>query len=678
MVFVLICMNKQEAKQRIDQLKALISKHRYAYHVLDQQTISDAALDSLKHELYTLEQQFPDLMTPDSPTQRVGGKPLEKFEKVRHEHRMLSMEDVFTPDEFQAWNDRVLKRAERTSVTYYCMPKLDGLAVSLVYDQGLLIRAATRGDGEVGEDVTQNVKTIESIPLRLEKVDGQNLPDRVEVRGEIYFPLKEFEQLNKLLIQEGQPALANPRNAAAGSIRQLDASVAASRPLAFVAWDLIADLGQSTTGDEMNLLQSFGFRPAPESTTCVSVQEVKQHWHTLQKRRDELNYWIDGMVIRVNDISLYDRLGVVGKTPRGLVAWKFPAEEATTQVLKIEWFVGRTGALTPVAVLEPTWIGGTTVQHASLHNMDEIERLDVREGDTIILYKAGDIIPKIKQVLPELRPKMSVPVELPTQCPVCGSSVERQEGEVAIFCTNKNCFSQDREQILHAARAFGIDGIGPQTIATLLENTIIQRPSDLFVLTSDDLIGLEGFAELSSKKLVEEIQRHKEIGLADFLLGLGIRNVGEQTALDLAEHFGSLEQIQTASLEALQEVEGIGDVVATSVKQYFEEEHHQTLLDAYQRAGVVVKDQPKRRTQKVFNGKTFVLTGTLSQLTREEAKDRIRDRGGKVAGSVSKKTDYVVVGEEPGSKYDDAQRLGVTILLEKEFLAMLGGSINNE
>lgn len=660
-------MNKSEAKQRIDKLKVVIEEHRYTYHVLDKQTISDAALDSLKHELYTLEQKFPDLITPDSPTQRVGGKPLPKFEKVRHKTKMLSMEDVFTPEEFEAWHERVLKRAER-SLEYFCMPKLDGLAVSIVYKNGIFATAATRGDGEIGEDVTQNVKTIESIPLSL---NGKKIPTRVEVRGEIYFPLKAFERLNKKLAQEGESVLANPRNAAAGSIRQLDPAITAKRPLAFVAWDLFGDFGQKTMEEEWKLMRNLGFRSIPESVVCHSLKEVKAHWDALQKKREKLDYWIDGMVVRVNNNAMYERLGAVGKTPRGLVAWKFPAEESTTIVKRIEWFVGRTGTLTPVAVVEPTWIGGTTVQHASLHNMDEIGRLDVREGDTVILYKAGDIIPKIKQILKDLRPQNAKSVRPPTTCPVCGSSVQRRAGEVAIYCTNKKCFSQDREQVLHAVRAFGIEGVGPQTIAALLENKIIQRPPDLFELTPSDFLNLEGFADLSSKKVVDEIHAHKIITLANFLVALGIRNVGEQTAIDLANHFGTLERIVAATLTELQEVEGIGDVVAQSVKEFFEEEHNKTLVEAYRRAGINIESQKLTRKTGVLAGKTIVITGTLETLSREEVKDRIRAAGGKSSGSVSAKTDYVLVGENSGSKYDDAKRLGVKILSEKEFLDML-------
>ncbi|MBI4435601.1 NAD-dependent DNA ligase LigA, partial [Candidatus Uhrbacteria bacterium] len=489
-------MTKNEAKHRIEKLKEVIAEHRYRYHVLDKATISDAALDSLKHELYKLEQEYPDLITPDSPTQRVGGKPLPKFEKVVHARPMLSMEDVFTKEEFEAWLDRLEKVGGKRVVDLFCMPKLDGLAVSLVYKDGVLVTAATRGDGKVGEDVTQNVKTIESVPLKLRplttpspSLKRRGVPERVEVRGEVYFPVEQFERMNKQLEREGKPTFANPRNTAAGSVRQLASSITATRGLAFVAWNLDADFGQKTMVEEWKILEQLGFRPVPESNELLSIDKIMSHWLWLQQKREKLGYWIDGMVVRVNDNQLFEKLGVVGKTPRGLVAWKFPAEEATTKVKEIQWTVGRTGALTPVAVVEPTWIGGTTVQHASLHNIDEIERLDVREGDTVILYKAGDIIPKIKETIVKLRPTGTHKTKPPTTCPVCGSTVERRAGEVAIYCTNPKCFVQDREAILHAARAFEIDGLGPQTIASLLENGIITTPADLFLLKPGDVLG---------------------------------------------------------------------------------------------------------------------------------------------------------------------------------------------
>ncbi|PJE77086.1 NAD-dependent DNA ligase LigA [Candidatus Uhrbacteria bacterium CG10_big_fil_rev_8_21_14_0_10_48_16] len=664
-------MNKAQAHKRIVQLKEVIAEHRHNYHVLDKTTMSDSALDSLKHELYTLEQAYPDLITSDSPTQRVGGEPLEKFEKVVHARPMLSMEDVFSQEEFEAWVMRLEKVGGKSAWPLFCMPKLDGLAVSLVYVGGLLNTASTRGNGKIGENVTQNIKTIQSIPLALRKPTGMEIPDRVEVRGEIYFPVKAFEELNRQLEKEGKPVFANPRNTAAGSIRQLDPAVTATRGLAFVAWNIDADFGQHTMTEEWRILEELGFKPAPESEAFDSVSAVETHWKGLQTKRKGLGYWVDGMVVRVNDNALYENLGVVGKTPRGLVAWKFPAEEATTKIREIQWTVGRTGALTPVAVVDPTWIGGTTVQHASLHNIDEIERLDVRVGDTVILYKAGDIIPKIKEVLLKLRPSDAGKVQAPTSCPVCGASVERREGEVAIYCTNPKCFVQDREAVLHATRAFEIDGIGPQTIASLLENGIISTPADLFVLQPGDLIGLEGFAEVSAQKLVEQIQSRKAISLSKFLLSLGMRNVGEQTAIDIANHFRTLSNVMDASLEELMAVEGIGEVVAKSVRAYFDQEHHQKLVASYIEHGIQIEKQTQARAHTRITGKTFVVTGTLETMSRDEAKESIRLAGGTIAGSVSKKTDFVVVGENPGSKFDRAKELGVPTLSEKEFIAML-------
>ncbi len=659
-------MTKTDAKARIATLRETIEKHRYAYHVLDQAEISDAALDSLKHELYTLEQQYPDLITPDSPTQRVGGEAMEKFTKVTHRQRMLSMEDVFTPEEFRAWVARVEKLAGK-SLSFFCMPKIDGLAVSLTYKDGVLETAATRGDGYVGEDVTHNVRTIESVPLKLH---GKDLPALVEVRGEIYLPVQAFEKMNKALAKDGKPTFANPRNAAAGSIRQLDPAIAASRPLQFIAWDLVTDLGQKTQTEEAERLADLGFKFAPHSKACDTADQVEAHWHALQKTRDGLDFWIDGMVVRVDDNAAYAGLGIVGKTPRGLVAWKFPAEEATTVVQDIAWYVGRTGALTPVAVFEPTWIGGTTVKHASLHNLDEIERLEVRVGDTVILYKAGDIIPKVKAVLKDLRPKGTHAVVAPKTCPVCSSPVAREEGEVAIVCSNPRCPAKDTEAVLHAARAFGIDGLGPQTIAQLLETGLVKNPSDLFALRTEDLLELEGFAEISSRKLVEEIQRRKTVPLDKFIASLGIRNVGGETAYDFARHFGTLEKFMAAGEADLMAVENVGAVVAKSVIEHFHDAHQLETVKGYLKHGVEIVPPPKAAAQP-FAGLTFVLTGSMEKMSREDAEALIKQLGGKASGSVSKKTSYVVAGEEAGSKLTKAQELGVPVLSEAQFLAML-------
>jgi DNA ligase (NAD+) len=664
-------MTKSEAQKRIEKLKDVIAEHRYNYHVLDKTTISDAALDSLKHELYKLEQEHPELITSDSPTQRVGGEPLSKFEKVTHSRPMLSMEDVFTREEFEAWMARLEKVGGKKVDELFCMPKLDGLAVSLVYKHGVLDTAATRGNGKIGENITQNVKTIESVPLSLRSIKGNTLPATIEVRGEIYFPEKAFETLNRQMKKEGKSEYANPRNTAAGSVRQLDPKITASRGLAFVAWNLNGDFGHKSMDKEWKILESLGFKPVPESDLFLSIDNVRSHWQTLQDRRKKLGYWIDGMVVRVNDNALYEKLGVVGKTPRGLVAWKFPAEEATTKVKQIKWTVGRTGALTPVAVVEPTWIGGTTVQHASLHNLDEIQRLDVRVGDTVVLFKAGDIIPKIKEVIEKLRPNGTHKTKPPNTCPVCGSKIERRASEVAIYCTNPKCFVQDKAAVLHAARAFEIDGIGPQTIVALLENGIIFGPADLFTLKADDVVGLEGFADISAKKLVDQIQAHKTISLPHFILALGIRNVGEQTAIDIANHFLSIDKVASAKIDELMEVEGIGDIVAKSVREFFDQEHNRKLIDGYLAHGVVITSQKQSTKKTTATGKTFVVTGVLESLSRDEAKEKIRASGGKVAGSVSKKTDYVVVGENPGSKFEKAKELGIAVLSEEAFLAMI-------
>ena len=694
-------MDKTEAQKRILKLRETINFHRYQYHVLDRQEISDAALDSLKHELYQLEQQYPDLITPDSPTQRVGGQVLEKFEKIKHQTRMLSIEDVFTPDEFADWYHKISEKIEQKrnntlpptaafggtppqategGASLFCMVKLDGLAISLRYEDGLLKTAATRGDGEYGEKITHNIKTIEAVPLRLQELSESELrkfgiknpsQGEVEIRGEVFFPVKEFEKFNQQMVKEGKPVFANPRNAAAGSLRQLDSKVVADRGLSFFAWDLVTDLGQKTHAKEWEILAALGFRVNPEGGLVSSVSEVNDFWHQMQKRRSKLDYWIDGMVVRVNDNSAFAELGVVGKTPRGLIAWKFPAEEVTTVVEDIEWFVGRTGALTPVARVKPTWLGGTTVKHASLHNFDEIERLGVRIGDTVVIYKAGDIIPKVKNIIKELRPLKTKAIELPTKCPVCDAPVKNGEGEVAVVCSNKNCFAQDKERVLYAARAFGIDGLGPQIVASLMDNKVVQTPPDLFNITVDDLLRLERFAEVLANKLVKEIQAKKKLPLARFILALGIKNVGEETARDLAQNFGALEKFLAASKEVLEAIPQVGEVVAESIVSFLSESHNKKIVEDYLVRGVTVTQEAKPKNDLPLVGKTFVLTGTLFSMSRDEAKEKLRALGADPIESVSKKTTGVIVGEEPGSKFDKAKKLGVPILSEAEFLSMI-------
>ncbi len=688
-------MMKSEAKERIEKLRETINQYRYLYHVLDQQEISDAALDSLKHELYELEQAHPDLVTPDSPTQRVGGEPLPKFRKVQHEARMLSMEDVFSVEEFGKWHERALERSGERQLDLFAMVKLDGLAVSLEYVDGRLMRAATRGDGFVGEDVTQNVKTIESVPLVLRIPHEKEISNFLKrhthldsprvrsflleptrtfvVRGEIYMPVAAFEKMNKERVKAGEPPFANPRNVSAGSIRQLDPKVAASRPLDFFAWDLLGDFGQRTHDHEMEMLSMLGFKTTPESQLVKNVGEAADYWRALQKKRERLPFWIDGAVFRVNINCVQEELGVVGKTPRGLVAWKLPAEETTTVVKDVEWNVGRTGVLTPVAIVEPTFVAGTTVQHASLHNLDEIRRLDLHVGDTVILIKAGDIIPKVVKVLKDLRPKDAKTIHAPNRCPICGSKVDKEKkGDVALVCTNKHCFAKERERVIYAARAFEIDGLGEKIIEQMLDAGLISQAPDLFTVTADELMELERFASVSARKLVDEIVSRKTISLDKFLVALGIQNVGEETARDLARAFGSLDRVRCASKEDFIAIEGIGDVVADGLVTFFASEHGNELIEAYFKNGVKVRNpQPTTHNLQPLANKIFVLTGTLQSLPRDEAKEKIVALGGDVSGSVSKKTSYVVVGEHPGSKLDQANKLGVAILSEGEFLSMI-------
>lgn len=674
-------MTKAEAKKRIANLRKEIGHHRYQYHVLDTQEISDAALDSLKHELYTLEAEFPEFITPDSPTQRIGGEALDAFEKVPHGTRMLSMEDVFTPEEFAAWELRVRKRVDAEALDYFCMPKLDGLAISLTYADGQLTIAATRGDGQVGENVTHNVRTIESVPLALRSVSASTrkklglpaqMPEELVVRGEIYMPVKAFEKLNKAREKEGEATFANPRNVAAGSIRQLDPTVAAKRPLRFVAWDLITDLGQETHAQEMEMLQALGFPVTPYSRQMQSEEAVEMLYRELQdlREQDELPFWVDGMVVRVNNNDTYAELGVVGKTPRGLVAWKFPAEEATTVLRGVTWSVGRTGVVTPVADLEPVWIAGTTVQHASLHNMDEIKRLGVKIGDTVIVKKAGDIIPKIVKPLPNLRTGNERSIGAPRK--INGAKVYRKEGEVALYCDDPHAFERQVQSIAYAVskNALNIDGLGQKTIEQLVERGLASSFADLYGITEAEFRELEGFADISAQKLHEEIQNKKCVDFRRFITALGVKHVGGETALRLAQTFRSLDGLMRADKEALLAVDDVGEVVADSIVAFFASTHGRDVIATFLKYGGLVREVEAQRAG-ALQGQTFVLTGTLEQMGRSEAKAAIEALGGKVSGSVSKKTTYLVAGSDPGSKLARATELGVDVLNEEDFFAML-------
>lgn len=663
-------MDVSFAKQRIFKLRSEIERHRYLYHVLDTQEISDGALDSLKNELVQLEKEFPQFISPDSPTQRVGGQPLAKFIKVKHVRPMLSINDAFSQADMDEWFERLQKLTSQ-KLEFFCEVKMDGLAMSLFYEHGKLVRAATRGDGLVGEDVTMNIRTIESIPLVLR--DEKNiLPKHVEVRGEVYMSKDVFAKLNKDLEKKGEKTFANPRNAAAGSIRQLDPKLAAGRQLKFMAYDLVTDLGQHTHQQVHEFLKKIGFRAGDYLRVCQNLSEIFNFFNELAKKRAKLPYWIDGIVVLVNDVYTFQKLGLTGKAPRGIVALKFPAEQVTTKVRDIIIQVGRTGVLTPVAVLEPVSVSGSTVSRATLHNADEVKRLDVKIGDTVVIQKAGDIIPDVVQVLVNLRTGREKKFIMPSECPVCGFRVKKPEGEVNFYCTNKNCFAVQKEALYHfvSKDAFNIDGLGPKIIDKLIEVGLIKDAADIFDLKPGDLEPLERFAEKSAQNLISAIAAAQTIELAKFIYALGIRHVGEQTAIALAERFGTLKKIMSATPEVLADVNDIGVVVAKSMYDYMHYEKNILFLQRLLDKGIKLQSM-NRNLSTVLNGKSVVVTGTLPSLSRDEAKKMIRTAGGSFSSSVSKQTDYVLAGENPGSKYDKAQKLNIRILTEKDFLDLI-------
>ncbi|MBU1177198.1 MAG: NAD-dependent DNA ligase LigA [Patescibacteria group bacterium] len=675
-------MNKQEAQKRIEQLRRIINQHNYSYHVLDKPDISDAAFDSLKHELYKLEQEYPDLITSDSPTQRVSGKALDKFEKVKHKKRMLSLEDVFYLEEFEVWQERIQKLVPNQKLDYFAELKIDGFAISLIYKKGIFIQGSTRGDGQIGEDVTQNLKTISSIPLNLEIYDKFSSGDiekkvkeiiekgKIEIRGEVYMAKDAFEEVNKEREKQGLSLYANPRNTAAGSIRQLDSKVAASRKLNFLAYDIITDLGQETHQQEHEIARALGFSTGMESY-CKNINEAISFWEKVGKTRDKLPYQIDGVVISVNNNTVFNKLGVVGKTPRGAIAFKFPAKETTTVVEDIVIQIGRTGALTPVAHLKPVRLEGILITRATLHNEDEIKRLDVKIGDTVIIQRAGDVIPDIVKVIKKLRTGKEKRFQMPEQCPICNGKIVRPKGEVVYRCVNKNCNSIQKQQITHfvSKKGFEINGLGPKIIEQLINEGLIVDSSCLFSLTRGDLIPLDRFDKKSADNLIKAVEKSKNISLSKFIFALGIRHVGEETAIALAHYFGSFDKLKKTSTEELSSIEDVGEIVAKSVNQWFNNIKNNQFIDRIIKSGVIIQKQ-KLVKRKLINI-TFVLTGELDKLTREEAKTRIRELGGNVSSSVSTKTDFVVIGKEPGSKYDKAKKIGVKIINEKEFLKII-------
>ena len=687
-------MNKKQAKNRIDKLKKEINRHRYLYHTLDKQEISDAVLDSLKHELDILEKEFPDLITPDSPTQRVGGKALDKFEKVKHRTPMLSLNDVFLFEEIKEWEERIRKITpifdkEIEKYGYFAELKIDGFAIELIYDNGFFKIGSTRGDGMIGENVTQNLKTIEAIPLHLNfmSADGERplaaprpRTSRVEVRGEVFMAKKTFSKVNEDQRKNNLSLYANPRNLAAGSIRQLDPKIAAARDLNFLAYDIVGDTSAKIHEEKHSILKDFGFKIDEYAKRCKNLEEIFDFWSHIKKIREKLPCQIDGIVVSVNSNDLFVRLGFVGKAPRGAIAFKFPAEQATSMVEGIKVQVGRTGVLTPVANIRPVNIGGTIVSHATLHNEDEIRKKDIRIGDTVIVQRAGDVIPEVVEVLKRLRPKKIKEFNMPRKCPVCESDVVREKGEVGHYCQNKKCFAVEKEKIIHfvSKKAFNVDGLGEKIVGQLIDGGLISGAVDIFLLTKDDLEPLERFAEKSASNLIEAVNNSKIISLPRFLFSLGIRHIGEQTVYDIAQIFQKNNVIKKPS-DLLKAADGmaiddwlfirdIGPISAKSIASWFADENNRNFLNRLTESGIII-ESPKASAVKIKKllGKTFVLTGELSSFTREEVQDFIRSLGGNVSSSVSEKTDYVVTGENPGIKYEKARKIGVKIIDEKEF-----------
>jgi len=665
-------MDKNEAKKRIKVLRREIDENRYRYHVLDAPRVSDAIDDSLKHELKKLEEQYPDLVTADSPTQRVGGEPLPKFEKVKHEKPMLSLNDIFDFEELKAWEKRLERLVGKTDLEksgYYCELKMDGLAVSLEYRNGVLVRGATRGNGKVGEDVTNNLKTINSIPLKLRK----NTQGKILVRGEVYFTKRDFEALNTRQKKQDKQIFANPRNIAAGSVRQLDPKVTQSRNLMFMLYAL----------DEANIKSHFvehkrgeelGFRANTDNNKlCRGIDEVYRFFRYWNKKRNSLDYQIDGIVVGVNDKKLFNKLGVAGKAPRGQIAFKFPAEEATSQIKDIIVQVGRTGKLTPVAILDPTPVAGSTVSRATLHNKDEIDRKDIRIRDTVIIRKAGDVIPEVVGPIKRMRMGDEKKFSMPSECPICGGLVVRKQGEVDLYCQDPKCLIRRFRGLNHfvSKDGFDIDGLGPKIIKQLLDIGLIRDSGDIFKLTRDDLLPLERFADKSAENIAAAIEKAKVVELDRFIYALGIRHIGEQTAIDLAQHFHTLKNFVNASKEEIENVYGVGPEVAQSLSFYLSDEENQALIKKLIKNGVKVRDYHSPVERNKLNGQSFVVTGVLENLTRDETHKKIVQYGGKVMSSVSAQTNYLVAGEEPGSKLEKAKRLGVKIITEQELLNLI-------
>jgi len=674
--------------ERLNQLKETIEKHRILYHTKDAPEISDEAYDSLVKELESIEREYPELLTLDSPSQRVGGEPIKEFKKVKHATRQWSFDDVFDLRELRKWEEKVLNFMEKGGISnerleYCCELKIDGLKTILTYEDGKLALAATRGDGEIGEDVTHNIKTIKSVPLKIQDSRFKILEDikSLVVVGEIWISTKDLERINKERIKVGEPVYANTRNLAAGSLRQLDPKITASRKLDSFIYDIdriTNDQFPMTQSGELELLKELGFKTNPHFKVCKNVDEVQKFYEEWTKKRHDLDYQLDGIVIKVNSRKIQETLGYTGKSPRWGVAYKFPAEQVTTILEDISFQVGRTGVITPVAILKPVVVAGSTVSRATLHNEDEIKRLDLRIGDTVIIQKAGDVIPDIVSVVMELRPKQSKAFVWPTHIPACGGDgrIERIPGEAAWKCVNTDSYEQQKRKFYYfvSKKCFNMDGLGPKIIDALLENNLINNYADIFRLKKGDLLSLPRFAEKSADNVIESIEKSRKITLPRFLTALSIPQVGEETAYDVAKHFGSISLIEKATIDQFRSIYGVGEVVAQSLAYWFKDSDNKKLVvDLLKQIDIVYDDigSSAGGAKKLFEGKSFVFTGTLPTLDRDVAQDMVRKNGGDVSSSVSKKTSYVVAGAEAGTKLDKAKELGVTVISEEEFLGMV-------
>ena len=665
----------QSIKKEIEVLREEIRRHEELYYVNDNPEISDAEYDELLRRLNRIEEQYPELITSDSPTQRVGGRPVKDFPEVVHRRPMLSLDNTYNIDELRAFDQRCKRLAETRQLEYVAELKIDGVSISLVYEDQILVRGVTRGDGRRGEDVTPNARTIRSVPLRLrEKV--QAVGPSAEIRGEVFIPRSVFEKTNLEREEQGESRFANPRNAAAGTLRQLDSKIVATRKLDLFAYDLITGERKpfATHWEALNWLQAAGFRVNPHRALCSSIEDVIDFCNQIEAQRDDLGYEIDGVVVKVNSTTLQDEFGTTQKSPRWAAAYKYPARQATTKVVAISVQVGRTGALTPVANLEPVLLAGTTVSRATLHNADEVKRLGVRIGDWVLIEKGGEVIPKVLKVIESKRTGTEKRFQMPRKCPVCGGEISRPEGEVVARCVAADCPAQLKGRLLHFAsrRAMRIEGLGDSLVDQLVEKELVRDAGDLYKLTLEDIAGLERMANKSATNLLGQIEASKSRELSNLIYGLGIRHVGDRTAAILARKFGSLDALMKATVSDLDDVPEIGLTVAQSVRDWFDDEGNVTLCERLQAAGVRTEMQQQQEVfDERFKGKQFVLTGTLEGFTRDEARLLIETKGGRVTSSVSKKTDYVVAGDEAGSKLDKATTLGVKVINEANFRNMV-------